>query len=599
MKRALFVTLATIVLFCIFPLALTAGPRDTEAPPAKAGDNAPPKPDAGKPTDEANGLKIELKVLNAPLYPGDELQLEVRLTDTQKEGDIQIIDYPMIWVAFHPVAIGPDGQQIIWPEPKMPVKLPDAPAATLKPGGFYGRKIALDASKMQKPGKYAISYRYSNGQDLKDKGFNCWTGNLQSKTVMFDVADVDAKADANGMKMFIKMKPQYKENEPIAIMVYLYNSGDNEKEVRPLSEHLLWLSNGQLKDAKGVVPQSNNPDFVDTPRANVKLASHQAIINEYDLRTAYHKLPVGKYAYQLHSTNPGMISNEVSFEILPAEKPKAPEAPIKDGLQMSIRMAKDKYAEKEPVTFTVSLKNVSDKEKEVYVFDEMFLGCWSAGVVRNAEGKAMDWKIQIIGARPAFKKDKLPPGKAFTKEYDLRDGCDLPVGKYTFHLKGGVPDLGEMLSNEVSFEILPAEKPKDPAKPGEAPVKDGVQMLVTMSKEKYAADEKVEFTIHMKNVSKEEKSVYMPNGEHFVNRPNPGHITKTDGTEVQWKIKYERHIVKPNFKTLKPGEENAYTYDLRTMADLPAGEYTLQLVAENAEFGKYESNKVKFTVEKP
>jgi hypothetical protein len=459
MRNTYFRILVAFMILCLLPAVL---PADEAAPPKEPG-----KPVLAENAAEAvNGLKAELTVVNAPLYPGDDLQLDARLTNVQKDGDIQIVDYPMHWVCFNFIVIGPDGQQITWPEPEMAIKQPEAPSATLPPGGFYGRKITLGATQMTKPGRYAISVRYSNGEALKDKGFNCWTGNVQSNTAFFEVPDFSNVPAVDGIKLLVKMKPQYREDEPVMIEVRLYNSSDKEKEINRLPDaYLQELSSAPIKDAKG---------------------------------------------------------NEVPY--LPA----------------------------------------------------------------------------AAGEAPPLVEVKLEPGEADTKEFCLSGARDLAPGKYTaqLHSQVSMPNAGlvNMVSNEVSFEILAAEKP------GEAPVKDGVQMVLTMSKERYAADEKVEFTIHMKNASNEEKSIYAPNDEHFTNRANPGHIIKADGTEVQWKIKYVRHIIKPNFKALKPGEENTFTYDLRPFAELAPGEYTLQLIAENAEFGKYESNKVKFEIlpaEKP
>jgi len=468
MKQALFLSLATIVLFCIFPLALTAGPRDTEAPPAKASDNAPPKPDAGKPADEANGLKIELSVVNAPLYPGDDLQIDVRLTNVQKEGDIQIIDFPILDVTMHPIAIGPDGQQITWPALAVSVAPPDSPTATLPPGAFYGRKISLDASQMRKPGRYAISVRYDNSETLKDKGFNCWTGNLQSNTAFFEVPDFSNVPAVDGIKMFVKAKPRYREDEPVMIEVRLYNSGDKEKAIyRPVVELLEARSTGQVKDEKGNVVEWTRTKVKAVSPEEVTLPPGQATTREYDLRSVCN-LPAGKYTLELHSeiSSPAeppveMVSNEVSFEIIPAEKPKGPvkgSEGISEGpFHMTINMAKEKYAEGEPVKFTISMKNVSDKEQKVYISKESLRDFIARIVIKNAEGKTVPWKIAPDGTRSEYDTAKLQPGEVFNKEYDLLEACDLPVGKYTLQMHSIEPGGPDM---EVTFEILPAEKPQ-------------------------------------------------------------------------------------------------------------------------------------------
>jgi len=467
MKQALFLSLATIVLFCIFPLALTAGPplarlaeggpRDTEAPPAKAGDNAPPKPDAGKPADEANGLKIELSVVNAPLYPGDDLQIDVRLTNVQKEGDIQIIDLPIQWISFSFVCIGPDGAQITWPEPKVMMERPQAPTATLPPGGFYGRKITLDASQMRKPGKYAISVRYNNSETLKDKGFNCWTGNLQSNTAFFEVPDFSNVPAVDGIKLLVKAKPQYREDEPVTIEIRLYNASDKDKGVCVPDDGFLMFSHAVPMvtnfDGRKILPKLPEEREVVLPAKN-KLAPGRAFLHEYSLRDLVSP-PVGKYALELHCDLPDlgqMTSNKVTFEIIPAR------TLMKDGLQMSIKMAKEKYAEKEPVKVAVRFKHVGDKTVLVLA-SKLTLSHFIAGSeVRNAAGNAVLWKAAPDGNLEEDGRVEFKAGDTLDEEFDLLAMYDLPVGKYTL-IVHGAPDM------EVTFEIIPAEKPPEAPQP--------------------------------------------------------------------------------------------------------------------------------------
>ena len=325
MKNIRILALVVLAAVCLFPLLLAA-------------DDAPAKAEA--PPQEAGGLKLEINVVNAPLYPGDDLQVDVRLTNVQKEGDIQIIDFPILDVTMHPVAIGPDGQQITWPALAVSVKPPGSPTATLPPGGFYGRKITLDATQMRKPGKYAISVRYNNADTLKDKGFNCWTGNLQSNTAFFEVPDFSNVPAVDGIQMLVKAKPQYREDEPITIEVRLYNSADKEVEVYSLSDEFLSaLSTGLVKDEKGNEIKWRYQPIKNFIYTTTKLAPATAETMECNLRDVC-DLPVGKYTLQLHSKIPlnkkgediKLTSNEVTFEIIPTEKPaepaKKPEAPL-------------------------------------------------------------------------------------------------------------------------------------------------------------------------------------------------------------------------------------------------------------------------------
>jgi hypothetical protein len=426
-----------------------------------------PAPPQEKPGVPVNGLLAEVKVLNDPIYPGDDIETIFRLTNVQKEGDIQIIDFPILGITVNPTCVGPDGKQIAWPMPMMMPRPPDAPTATIKPGAFYERKITLSAADLKKPGKYSLSFRYSNGETIADKGFKCWTGNLETNTVVFEVADVDAPA-VNGIKMFVKMKPKYVEGEPVMIEVRLYNAGAKEKELyRPVAELLIARSSGQVKDEKGNVLEWMTALVEALPPEEVKLAPGRATTREYDLRGVC-ALPVGKYTFQLHSSVPtkggpdaAMTSNEVSFEIVAPEKPKTTvkgsEGITVDCFHMTVNMAKEKYAEKEPVKFTYSTKNVSDKEQKVYVSKESLRDFVAGSVVKNAEGKTMPWKIKPDGTRSEYDIVKLQPGEMFTNEYDLLEACDLPAGKYTLTMRGlrpGVPDM------EVQFEIVAPEKPK-------------------------------------------------------------------------------------------------------------------------------------------
>jgi len=140
-----------------------------------------------------------------------------------------------------------------------------------------------------------------------------------------------------------------------------------------------------------------------------------------------------------------------------------------NGIQMFIKMKKEKYAEDEPVMFEVRLYNSGDKVQ--YVIspeDSQFLRWWSAGTVTNEKGDKMEWKGSISGvppyARYVPKNAQLAPGAALTAEYDLREVCDLSPGKYTFRLTSfvfwpspGGEKVDNLVSNEVRFEVVKAE----------------------------------------------------------------------------------------------------------------------------------------------
>lgn len=110
MRTVLGFMIIAAALMCLMPAAL---PAADEKPAEKPADEAAkPAQPAEKPTEAVNGLLAEVTVLNAPLYPGDDLALDLRLTNAQKEGDIQIVDYRQEQICFTPEVFAPDGQKI-------------------------------------------------------------------------------------------------------------------------------------------------------------------------------------------------------------------------------------------------------------------------------------------------------------------------------------------------------------------------------------------------------------------------------------------------------------------------------------------------------
>ena len=277
------------------------------------------------PAKPVNGLLAEVKALNSPLYPGDDIEVDFRLTNVREKGEIQIVDFEMLGLTLRPVVTGPKGRKIPWPAARVMMEPPEYPTAVLQAGAFYGRKITLSSSNLRQPGRYSLAIRYGNNMTLKEKGFECWTGELPSNTVVFEVADVDAPAK-DGIKMLVRMREKYAEDEPVIVEVRLYNSG-------------------------------NGP-------------------------------------------------------------------------------------------------------KEIYEPDGFLLNCYSRGEIRDGDGKALKWRTVKFKKAPDVTLSKLPPGKAFIREYDLRDVCRLPVGEYNLLLSSLIPELGKLTSNEVSFQIIKKETPE-------------------------------------------------------------------------------------------------------------------------------------------
>jgi hypothetical protein len=164
------------------------------------------------PAVPVNGLLAEIKILNAPpLRPGDEIEIEFRLTNVGENGRIQIVDAGAAPNEFcRPVLVGPDGKVISIPlrpvEPSAstkevpsakagavspdakPLTAPRFPAASLEPGCFYGKTVKIRPAASLAPGKYSLVVEYKNSLDLADQGFACWKGKARSNTIVFDIA---------------------------------------------------------------------------------------------------------------------------------------------------------------------------------------------------------------------------------------------------------------------------------------------------------------------------------------------------------------------------------------------------------------------------
>ncbi|MFH1549179.1 MAG: hypothetical protein ABIH04_01335, partial [Planctomycetota bacterium] len=268
------------------------------------------------PAKPVNGLLFEIRLLNKyPLYPGDDLRVEYRLTNVQEKGEIQLVDFGFM-ISLNPKAIGPAGEKIAWPVILEILHALKCPTAILKPGAFYGGKLDFGFEKVPKPGEYSLYSDYNNVVNLKN--FDCRMGNVPSNTVIFEVADVDAPA-VNDIKMLVRMtKGKYKQGEPVIAEVRFYNAGKEAKEIYlPNGLLLKYYSRGEIKDEKGMVVKWRQIKFVRAPDVKYgQLAPGKAFIREYDLREVCN-LPPGKYIFQLQGgfPKPGkMTANVVTFE---------------------------------------------------------------------------------------------------------------------------------------------------------------------------------------------------------------------------------------------------------------------------------------------
>jgi hypothetical protein len=297
----------------------------------------PPKAAEQKeiPAKPVNGLLFEIKMLKTqPLLPGDtSFEIEYRFTNVQEKGGIQLSFLQILGSEFlRANLIGPDGKPV--PMPAVDVKLapPASPTCTLQPGCFYGGKQMVQLPQGLKPGRYSLLFIYKNMSDLKEKGFNCWTGEIASDTIVFRVAGASAKA-VNGITTFVRMKKEtYAAEEPVMVEVRLYNESDKEREVYSPDDMLLtYYSTGTVTDANGKAVEWKTIKTFRAPDVKYeKLAAGAALTKEYDLRSACN-LPPGKYTFRLTSNIPWSaekeklgpsVSNEVRFEIVKPEAPK-------------------------------------------------------------------------------------------------------------------------------------------------------------------------------------------------------------------------------------------------------------------------------------
>jgi len=284
------------------------------------------------PAKPVNGLLFEIEMVKErPLLPGDTaFEIEYRVTNVQDKGDIQLNVIAILGSEFLGAKlVGPDGKPVLMLAVDVDLAPPVSPTCTLQPGCFYGGKQVVQVSPGLKPGKYSLTFAYSNPFDLKDKGFNCWTGEVASNTIVFRVMGASAKA-VNGITMFVRMKKEtYAADEPVTVEVRLYNERDEEIGVYSPDDNLLtYYSTGTVTDENGKPLEWKKIVFVRAPDVKYeKLAAGAALTKEYDLRTAC-TLPPGKYTFRLTSNipwaaaddEPGLcVSNEVRFEIMKSE----------------------------------------------------------------------------------------------------------------------------------------------------------------------------------------------------------------------------------------------------------------------------------------
>lgn len=288
-----------------------------------------------------------------------------------------------------------------------------------------------------------------------------------------------------------------------------------------------------------------------------------------------HALPVGKYkatidlcmpAYAKHRLydrmNPpiwagAMVSEPFVFEV--SDKPTA-QSVEKNGLSIAIEPAKAIFKTDEPLAFTVTLRNVSDKDftllHDPYTADDWTLTISAATGEQYRVQRVKARMRQAVGEPLVLKshdehsfKWTLDDFFGYALENVARKNVTvlhLPPGKYTLTASttmegvtknveiAKLPPLwvGEIVSGPAAFEISEAAAPginqTDPGKTSQAaapatqpavsskPVeKDGLQVMVMLPQASIAANDSLAFTVQFKNVSDKPFNLLNADGYHY------------------------------------------------------------------------------------
>jgi len=294
------------------------------------------------------------------------------------------------------------------------------------------------------------------------------------------------------------------------------------------------------------------------------------------------------------------------FGCKPAQKTQPPqsapplpsEVSVVDGIQLVIAMSHDEYTASEPVGMDVELSNLNDKEKAVYVLNQHFLAYYSEVTIKDANGNDVARKEPLpqYSGEPAHKHCMLQPDEPLVRGYDLRKLYDLPIGKYTLRLHAKIPfgyntgEYGEFTSNEIAFRIIP-----DPPQSEPATIAENVEMSIRMRKDKYLADEPIDFAVLLTNKGNQEladKRIYA--SPHIV--ANDGKEVPLEKRDAAYPRGLDMHAEKVDAVIPRSGQSGlSWNQNLRWYAALPPGRYTFTLDVD-VDGGKSSSNAVTFEV---
>lgn len=310
-------------------------------------------------------------------------------------------------------------------------------------------------------------------------------------------------------------------------------------------------------------------------------------------------------------------SENISQETAQGEPQK--EIPDAEGVQIFLEVDKEKFLADEPVKFGITVtyeQKGDDLTRKNLDFLPHIIGADGKEIplqympntdaseaipIRstNQEELSPEQQLAVAHLRGKWSLDRFlttfvpTVGQSTYCGGDIRWVADIPPGKYSLYMTGLVEKSKKCVSNAVAFEVT-EEKMKLP----DAPVRNNVQVVVKLDKEKYAAKKGIAFDIVVKNID--------PDTSILIDRfgcgwmlfyDSTGRLVSSDGRELPWDPMLSVAVF--GDVPLRPGQIYTSSADLTWAAKIPPGKYTFKLIGKDSSFGEYESNEVTFTVEEP
>jgi RNA polymerase sigma factor (sigma-70 family) len=279
--------------------------------------------------------------------------------------------------------------------------------------------------------------------------------------------------------------------------------------------------------------------------------------------------------------DPGTKLKSGPITVTRVKPAKVSEPAVKDGLSISVTPAKAVFTEKEPLEFTVAVKNVSTDPLLLYDLDDLRsftvrVGSWQLAWMGKAQRKptAEDSRLIKAGESVALKlryQDSYLFHWLGPQDKPVPPRNHLPAGKYQVAVsreftvnpalqegtKGSRQWTGNIATNPLELEIL-ADRSGGEAKESQPTMKDGLSVTVTPAKAKFAYTEPLLFTVVFANTSKEALNLLSP--EH----PQGWKLNfdKVDGDLGFWVEQGNLPAAKGSSQRLEPGKSLALLVQL-------------------------------------